>query len=99
MFPRAIVASAALLLATVAMQDGLLQQSEAQSSSDPSISSCLSQSTNGVQEGCTPSFLDTAPGTVPDHEILTGGCAGGDLHVMRYTPHASQTPLVATWCG
>jgi hypothetical protein len=32
--------------------------------------------------------------------VLAGGCAGSDLHVMRYrTGAAPVDPLVATWCN
>jgi hypothetical protein len=56
-----------------------------------------------AQAGLVPSNAQTprpldAP-SVESHHVLTGGCAGGDLHVMRYAP-AEQEPgaLVATWC-
>jgi hypothetical protein len=35
------------------------------------------------------------------YTVFSNGCAGADLHVMRYIPADSTgfTPLVATWCA
>lgn len=85
-----------MVLAIMAGHNTLLR-SEANDS--PAISAC-SQGTTGAQEGCTPSLLDTAPRIVLSHQILAGGCARGDLHVMRYTPvSSSAAPLTAAWCA
>jgi len=93
---RAAVAAAALLVAAVAGQSGALH-TQATSSTD-SIASCPSLDANGIREGCTPSSPDTDPATVLGHEVLTGGCPNGDLHVLRYFLGTASAPLVATWC-
>ena len=40
-------------------------------------------------------------GSVISHTTFSGGCAGANLHVMRYIPADSIdfTPLIATWCA
>jgi hypothetical protein len=84
---RAIVAVAALVMATVAGQNTLLN-SEAHIAAIPPC----------AQGACTPASQDTAFATVLGHEVLPGGCHNGDLHVMRYVPDTASNPLVAAWC-
>lgn len=86
---RATLVAAALLLATVAGQGALIGHSGA--AATPEAQSC-------APGACTPGPPGAAPATVLGHEVLPGGCAGGDLHVMRYIPGAAQEPLTATWC-
>jgi hypothetical protein len=89
--------SAALFLAAVAGQNSLLQNTEAETSTDSAITACAVQG-----EGCPPTSLDSSPGSLLSHEILKGACAGstGDLHVMRWVTKGAtaQGPAVATWC-
>ena len=84
---RAIVAGAALVMATVAGQNTLLN-SEAHIAAIPTC----------AQGACTPVSQVAESGTVLGHEVLAGGCQDGDLHVMRYVPDTASAPLVATWC-
>jgi len=95
---RLFVVSAALVLAAMAGQNSLLQP--AAHGSESALTSCSTLNTTGPQESCTPSPLGAAPGSVLGHEVLAGGCAGGDLHVMRFPPQTAESgPLVAAWCG
>ena len=51
-------------------------------------------------EGCNQPSLDESRQFLISHDIFAGGCAGSDLHVMRYgTDAASSRPLVTTWCS
>jgi hypothetical protein len=84
---RALVAFTAILMATIAGQNTLLH-----SEANNSPTAC-------ARAACTPSAPVAESGTVLGHEVLTGGCPNGDLHVMRYTPGTASTPLIATWCG
>ncbi len=94
---RLIVATVVLALAAFAGQNSL-QHSTATGSE--SLMNCSTSNTTGPQESCTPSPLGTAPGSVLGHEVLSGGCVGGDLHITRFSPQtAGSGPLVAAWCG
>lgn len=94
---RLFVVSATLVLAAVAGQNSL-QHSTANGSE--STMTCSTSNTTGLQESCMPSPLGAASGSVLGHEVLAGGCAGGDLHVMRFPPQTAESgPLVAAWCG
>ena len=95
---RLFVVSAAIFLTAVAGQNSFLQS--AAHGSEPAMTDCSTLNTTGLQESCTPSPLGAAPGSVLGHKVLAGGCAGGDLHVMRFPPQtADGGPLVALWCG
>lgn len=37
-------------------------------------------------------------GSAQGHDVFSGGCVSGDLHVMRYVPDGASTPLISTWC-
>lgn len=89
----AIALVAVIVLAIGATQVSLSQQTKAETT-HAAITACA------VQGGSCPSVpLDSTPGTVLSHSVLQGGCATGDLHVMRYLPEDSPSvPLVATWC-
>ena len=87
---RAIVAATALVLATIAGQDAILHHSNA-TAINADTPTC-------DREACTPHRSGAEAATVLGHEVLTGGCPSGDLHVMRYVPGAAQEPLIATWC-
>lgn len=85
----------ALLLATVAGQNTLLQSTGAEGSA-AAVTACP------VQGGeCEAPSLDGVPGTVLEHTVLAGGCLRSDLHLIRYVPvdSADGAPVVASWCG
>jgi len=90
----AIVSFAALALAIVVTPNTLLQTSRAETRTS-AITACAVQGGN-----CSPSSsLDSPPGAVLSHTVLSGACPRGDLHVMRYVAAAAgPAPLVATWC-
>jgi hypothetical protein len=51
-------------------------------------------------EGCDQPSLDGSRQFLISHQVLSGGCAARDLHVMRYsTEHGNARPLVAIWCS
>lgn len=88
----------ALLLATVAGQNVLLQSTGAEGAA-AAVTACPVQG-----GGCHAPSLDGAPalpGRVLEHTVLAGGCAQMDLHVVRYIPSDSTdgAPAVASWCG
>lgn len=91
----AFAASAALLLAIVTT--GNVLQSEAKTP-DPAIDLCAhAEAENAVRGACTPNSPDGAPLT-PTETVLVGGCAGGDLHIVRYSGTDGDA-VVAMWCG
>ena len=99
MRPTAFVAIAALVLAVVAGQNTLLRSTEANNSS-PAITECAPEGA-AVQGVCSPASLDSNPGSISSYNIFVGGCAGGDLHVVRYLAedNGSSSPAVAKWCS
>jgi len=99
MRPAAFVLSAALLLAVVAGQNALLRSTEANNSS-PAITGCAREGA-AVQGVCSPVSLDSNPGSILSYKIFAGGCADGDLHVVRYLPKGEviSSPAVAKWCS
>lgn len=97
MRPGVFVVVAALLLAIVAGQNTLLQPTKAQTTTASSaITACAVQG-----ESCSQPSLDSTPGTVVSYVVFKRGCAGADLHVMRYVSadQGGQDPIVATWCS
>jgi type IV secretory pathway TrbL component len=53
---------------------------------------------NGGPECGAAACTDAGRASVRGHDVFSGACAVGDLHVMRYTPDAASGMLVATWC-
>ena len=98
MRPAAFVLTAAVLLAAVAGQNALLGSTQANNSS-PVITDCAREGA-AVQGACSPVSLDSPPATVLSYKVLADGCAGADLHVLRYLPggEGGLPPLVASWC-
>ena len=89
----------ALLLAAVAGQNALLRTHANVPGSAISDCARLGESTIAVQGSeCKDTSLDGTPVQVLSHQVFQEGCAGSDLHVMRYLPGSGQQPLVATWC-
>ena len=88
-----VVATGLLLGLTGA---GALASESAETSIDtPVVAACSVQ-----VEGCDQPSLDGSRQFFISHDVFAGGCAGSDLHVMRYgTDAASSRPLVATWCS
>jgi hypothetical protein len=99
MRPAAFVVFAAIVLAVVAGQNALLRPTEANNSS-PAITECAREGA-AVQGVCSPVSLDSNPGSIVSYNIFVGGCAGGDLHVVRYLAEGegSSSPAVAKWCS
>ena len=99
MRPAAFVVSAAIVLAVVAGQDALLRPTEANNSS-PAITECAREGA-AVQGVCSPVSLDSNPGSILSYKVFADGCAGGDLHVVRYLAEGqeSSSPAVAKWCS
>jgi len=91
---RALVAAAASILVIAAAGAINLKISPTESNT-PVVAACTVQ---GM--GCAQPSLDGGGQFVLSHEVLQGGCATADLHVMRYTSRpGSALTLVATWCG
>src|SRR5689334_3268930 len=96
---RLFLGAALLITGAVVAQNSFLQSAQGNDTTTMNTT-CTAQTQTGAQEGCTPSFLAADHGSVLGHEILAGGCARGNLHVMRFSPRtASVKPLVAAWCG
>lgn len=93
MRPAIFVLSAALVLATVAGQNTLLQPTQAETTT-PVTGACAVQGAS-----CQPS-LDSDHGSAIRHTVFAGACPAGDLHVMQYTAvdGADGAPVVANWC-
>ena len=99
----ALLAScAAFLLAAVAGQKLLVRSIQA----DTPVSAITACAPTGADwaavqgDRCSQLSLDSTPGTVLSHTVLSGGCGRADLHVLRYVPAgAGPDALVATWCA
>jgi hypothetical protein len=99
----------ALLLATIAGQNSLLQSTGTEAESNSAITACAVQGAD-----CDQRSLDSFPGSdvkdasnwvqddlVLEHVVFSGGCASADLHVVRYVPDegTSGEAVVARWCA
>lgn len=102
MRPVAFLVAAALLLVFGSALGALPRDTEAQIDQTTAIADCAQTAGAAVQgEHCEQSSLDGTPGIAISHTVLSGACAGADLHVVRYVPAAatSPDPVVATYCG
>ena len=64
-------------------------------SNTPVVAACTVQGS-----GCDQPSLDGGGQFVISHDVLLGGCASADLHLMRYiSQEPGATSLIATWCG
>ena len=89
-----LVAVAGLFLGLTGGQ-ALVTQSTPTNINTPVVAACSVQ-----VEGCEQPSLDESRQFLVSHRVLAGGCAGSDLHVMRYgTVETNPRPLVATWCN
>ena len=95
----------ALVLATIAGQNSLLQSTGTEAESNSAITACAVQGAD-----CDQRSLDSSPGfedndwvqdEVLEHVVFSGGCASADLHVVRYVPAESTSgeAVVARWCA
>jgi hypothetical protein len=89
-----LVAVAGLFLGLTGAQ-ALVNQSTTTHIDTPVVAACSVQ-----VEGCEQPSLDESRQFFISHRVLSGGCAGSDLHVMRYRNEASPAkPHVAAWCS
>ena len=72
----------------------LVSQSTPTNINTPVVAACSVQ-----VEGCEQPSLDESRQFLISNRVLAGGCAGSDLHVMRYAAATYPLPLVATWCN
>ena len=73
----------------------LVNQSTTTNIDTPVVAACSVQ-----VKGCNQPSLDESRQFLISYRVLAGGCAGSDLHVMRYgAGETNARPLVATWCN
>jgi len=91
---RALVVAAGSILA-VAAAGAIRLDTPSTESITPVVAACSVQGT-----GCEQPSLDGGGQFVISHDVLLGGCASADLHLMRYiSQEPGATSLIATWCG
>lgn len=102
MRPVVFLVAAALLLVSTFVIGAPPRDTEAQIDETTAIADCAQTVGAAVQgEHCSQYSLDGTPGIALSHTVLSGACAGADLHVVRYMPAAATSPhpVVATYCG
>jgi len=102
MRPVVFLLAAALFLVFSSVLGALPRDTEAEIDQTTAIADCAPTVGAAVQgEHCSQSSLDGTPGTAISHTVLSGACAGADLHIVRYVPDAATSPhpVVATFCG
>jgi hypothetical protein len=88
-----LVAVAGLFLGLTGART-LVSQSTPTNIDTPVVAACSVQ-----VEGCEQPSLDESRQFLVSHRALAAGCAGSDLHVIRYAAATDPRPLVAIWCN
>lgn len=100
MRPVAFILSATLLLMAAVIQSSPRAFTQANLSST-AITDCAREGA-AVQGACSPVSLDSTPAQILSYQVYAGGCAGADLHVVRYMSQGREetsAPLSARWCA